>query len=1082
MALPSLISVPRVYGANQSGNTRWSPFGPNEQNLIISVIGDFQGMFNAFTAGSIDLTDWPVFPANLPSGCGTPGPTNPACFCAQTSNPDFFCTTPTNELGIFDEQINSANSFMGKPLTVSRATVIASATAGASTTACSTGFGSLTVTLENQETGNSIIKDAFNGVTAANQPSGVPSSTVGDSGGTNSTFPGGPVAHGNNQPNGIYNVPCLLAGSYLLSTTIYGGSATTTIASNTNTAVTLKVNWNSLSGVSDNANRYYFGAAVAHLLEGPAFVSAFFGSAATHDNTFDPGDALVTAPNGTQLTAADCFLNGVATNPDLHPWATQCASFPSGGFDTSAYLLTPASVAGGTLWWQVGGTGPFAPGTGYSGLNDLRAACDDFAQMGFAVQFQNGTASNCLNVATALSSGATAPPAALGTTSNYPHLVPTGTVNIWNRKSQGRGQFGTIISDTLNAMFGTPSSTGGGTVCYGLCPNPTPIYYTFGQVAPFIFNDGPISAGGSGPNNWNLYTGGFSLTSTPDFLYALFNTLFSGGTVCSTPTGNPANSPSPGNYPFFCSPKFDTDSAAGEFGTSTTYGPLFSRAAIDMMNHVADVPVWSGVDTFVEQNGWNYQQCTGFRCANTQSSLVNTIGSGTEVPFWSLLNARQVPNYNVTSSKYTPGAGDPNTLRFGFSQTTAQLSLFQFTSVWEAAVIGEVYDSMLAINPLTFASSGQLLDWQTTSHRATFSPTQTCISPGTGLVTGCTTQTWNLRNDLKFQDGNKVTASDIAYSILSYRDVPSSNLQSAVANVASAVGVNCGVGQPCNQLQVVLALQSPFYEVDIGGLPILEQALWQPTCGSVSTINASPFENGIPSGSSSLCANLSFDPMTATNPLTGKPGIFIGDGPYACVNPATVTTGPNPNPNNVGGICTENSDGSLGTQAVGLSGRILLERSTPGAAWTYFRCCPGGTASTSNSLYMMSYAEGNALRSDATLDGNGQANPLRTNGVVNFLDLSNLGACWKVAPGTTGPLCSTAASSHWVNDNPGHTAPGVSGFCNGGASNCVDLSDLSFLAFYYGAGTVSNGGNSVLSSMTGIDPQYDPFNCPISGC
>ncbi|HEX4919993.1 MAG TPA: hypothetical protein VFV92_04560, partial [Candidatus Bathyarchaeia archaeon] len=95
MALPALVTVPRVYGANQVGNTRWSPFGPQEQNLIITVYGDFQAMFNNFVTGGVDITDWPVQPINLGSGSSS-------AFCDSTFNPDYFCTTPTGELGIFD--------------------------------------------------------------------------------------------------------------------------------------------------------------------------------------------------------------------------------------------------------------------------------------------------------------------------------------------------------------------------------------------------------------------------------------------------------------------------------------------------------------------------------------------------------------------------------------------------------------------------------------------------------------------------------------------------------------------------------------------------------------------------------------------------------------------------------------------------------------------------------------------------------------------------------------------------------------------------------------------------------------------
>src|SRR5579864_913733 len=200
MALPSVVTLPRAHGLVQSSPTRWSPFGPQEQNMIITVYGDYGSMFNAFTAGQVDITDWPVQPANLGTGSS-------AAFCDSSFNPDYFCTTPTSENSIFDLQINSFANVLGTSLTTSRTTVASSATTGATAAACSSGFGSLTITLENQETGNSIVKDQYNTVTAANQPSGSPSVTVSDS--------GGPT------PDGIYNIPCILAGSYKLSASIY---------------------------------------------------------------------------------------------------------------------------------------------------------------------------------------------------------------------------------------------------------------------------------------------------------------------------------------------------------------------------------------------------------------------------------------------------------------------------------------------------------------------------------------------------------------------------------------------------------------------------------------------------------------------------------------------------------------------------------------------------------------------------------------------------------------------------------------------------------------------------------------------
>ena len=111
------------------------------------------------------------------------------------------------------------------------------------------------------------------------------------------------------------------------------------------------------------------------------------------------------------------------------------------------------------------------------------------------------------------------------------------------------------------------------------------------------------------------------------------------------------------------------------------------RALIDELFDAVSVPVFAFVTTFVENNGWNFQQCGG-ACVNTQSSLVNTVGSGTMAggAYFTLLNARQVPGYIPTNALYPPGGGNPNLIRRGFSSDTTNISPFTFNSVWGTEV------------------------------------------------------------------------------------------------------------------------------------------------------------------------------------------------------------------------------------------------------------------------------------------------------------------------------------------------------------------------------------------------------------
>src|SRR5260370_36540431 len=132
---------------------------------------------------------------------------------------------------------------------------------------------------------------------------------------------------------------------------------------------------------------------------------------------------------------------------------------------------------------------------------------------------------------------------------------------------------------------------------------------------------------------------------------------------------------------------------------------------------------------------------------------------------------------------------------------------------------------MLPPDPLTGGARLQMTNWMVTTHQSSFNPTEiSCVH--TTCVNGTTTQTWRLRTDLKFHDGTPVTADDVVFSILAYRDVPSAQLQPQVASVAGAVALNPSV------IQVKLQHQSPFYDFDIGTLPILPKHIWPPLCGT----------------------------------------------------------------------------------------------------------------------------------------------------------------------------------------------------------------------------------------------------------
>jgi hypothetical protein len=711
----------------------------------------------------------------------------------------------------------------------------------------------------------------------------------------------------------------------------------------------------------------------------------------------------------TEVDVAECQFNN-------HPWLNVLGCSPGAtGHDVGPYHIADSTVNVKANFWNTGIPFFVTGYAGYAGHDDLRAACDDFVSIGITISPSTAT---CSDVADAAS--LTTDPGA------YAHLVPAGSGHILDfiRTSFGRQPSGQIIADTLNFLFGTPQNRDNqagfvGTICYLFCPQYTRHYCSFlpiPQCTPIVFEDTPDSGGS--PDAWQLYTAGQSFDPIPDQYFLNRNSINTGQVCAGVPTIKP------NNYEFWCDPQSDTWSDAGEFAPTLALSvQFFQRSMITALTNAVDIPGFSFVDTFVENNGWNFQQCTT-QCVNTQSSIVNTVGFGTQAgsAYFSLLNARQVSGYTAHVASYQPV---PGLIRRGFSQDTANLSPFTFNSIWEGDVLSSIFDTMLQPNPNTGGAATQYIDWGTTSHSSRSNPNEVGCNSILGCVTGVTTQTWHLRNDWKFSDGNSVTANDVAYSIIAYRDVPSSLLQSYVINVVSAMGLDCGPGQPCKTLQVKLQTQcqnpqfcflssTPLFDFNIGVTQfVLEKSLWAPYCG----------DPPVPGGT---CSSVVFDPMY---PTANSPGIEVGPGPWSCIAPISgtgVVAG------HIGGPCAEDATGALTGSSITTDGTVRLSENT-----NFVRCCPNGPSATSSSLYKISYAD------------------FHNTGIVDITDLANVASNF----GTS--------NAYWCNPNIA---------CSNGLVGAVDLATV---AIYFGHGITYPYTPQTLIQ---VDPQIDPFFCPITGC
>jgi ABC-type transport system substrate-binding protein len=348
---------------------------------------------------------------------------------------------------------------------------------------------------------------------------------------------------------------------------------------------------------------------------------------------------------------------------------------------------------------------------------------------------------------------------------------------------------------------------------------------TIQQASNAIFQ-----AGGGSPNlGWNIYTGGFRLTSAFDQPYSLYNSLFA-----STFCGSLIKSSFPANYVYACNSAMDSWTNMLEFNTTLSGATASAVQAEDVYGrHAFGIPIWSGADQFGYLNGW--------------TGVNNAVGTGP-------------PNIFTWLNAWRSNAAVPWTIREGLKQGTFTLNMYNALTVWEFYILSEVYDSLLIQNP---ANPNQLMGLMAQSWRV-INPSLLGYTPPAGTVE---TIRFQLRNDIFWHDGVQVTSKDVKFSIISYRDAPAANLQSSVQTVIDATIIGTFV------VDVHLGLLSPFAELNIGTLPIIPQHIW--AAGGTGFV------------ADSTKTSKSFDPV-ASNALIGSGPYICANGPLGA---STTTIG-----------------------------------------------------------------------------------------------------------------------------------------------------------------------------------------------
>ncbi len=340
---------------------------------------------------------------------------------------------------------------------------------------------------------------------------------------------------------------------------------------------------------------------------------------------------------------------------------------------------------------------------------------------------------------------------------------------------------------------------------------------------------------------------------------------------------------------------------------------------------------------------------------------------------------------------------------------------------------------MLFLNPNTGGPSEQILDWMTgginappgVGHISCIGGSARCLSPA-----GTTFQQWFLGDRNLFHDGTPVTADDVCFSILSYRDVP------AVSFFASVSAVQTCSHTDQKTVQVTLSGSSPFFELGIGSLPIIPAHIWGSVAGWPQGPYDSAHEPAIITLATSTASTLSFDPVAA--------GIMVGSGPWICNSSVGVST--------ISGqaSCAKNANGSAGGQALSPGSSMVFDRNLG-----YRRCCdnlqvPEDGLTTTN-LQVLQWFD------------------IQKFGIIDQRDVSEAAICFGqgAASITNTPFCTQNRVSYWAHALYSSWSMGFGGTVPGSVDE-GDIASVAFIVFESGITTPYGGSPSGPFTATGF--------------
>ena len=281
--------------------------------------------------------------------------------------------------------------------------------------------------------------------------------------------------------------------------------------------------------------------------------------------------------------------------------------------------------------------------------------------------------------------------------------------------------------------------------------------------------------------NYNLYTGGWSLSSIPDQYYDLYSSFtYYGPTIGWSQ-----------NYPGFCNHEFDDWALKVKYPANESEAQSAAKVAGYLfLKYCAIVPMYCSKAVKAYRTGWE--------------GVVNNGGFGID-NYWTFLNG-----YNPSDSRFD----------YGFKSDIEQLNQVSSEWLWDQNVLGLIYESLLGSNPFNLAPTEYFI--------ASAKSTGAWDASGVCGDTDATYINFTIRSDVNFHNnttaGRLLDVNDVNFSFYFQKACG----PGIAWNYPSLAKFDHATVFSATKIGIYYQKKSAWAFLQAGGLPILNRDLWGP--------------------------------------------------------------------------------------------------------------------------------------------------------------------------------------------------------------------------------------------------------------